>query len=39
MMKKFLEVFRHMSLIDFLNGLMAGAAFVGLLAAVWVATP
>jgi hypothetical protein len=38
-MKRFLDVFRHTSLIDFIHGLMAGAAFVGLLAAVWVAVP
>ena len=38
-MKMFLDVFRHLSLIEFLNGAMVGAAFVGLLAAVWVAMP
>lgn len=38
-MKKFLDVFRHLSLLDFINGAMVGAAFVGLLAAVWVAMP
>ena len=39
MMKKFLDVFRHTSLVDFIYGLLVGAAFVGLLAAVWVALP
>ena len=38
-MMKFLDVFRHTSLADFIYGLMVGAAFVGLLAAVWVAVP
>lgn len=38
-MKKFLNVFRHMSLAEFIHGAIVGAAFVGLLAAVWVAMP
>jgi hypothetical protein len=38
-MKRFLDVFRHTSLVDFIYGLLSGAAFVGLLVAVWVALP